>query len=88
MLSIGYVEVIVALRSKALIAWEGACVVRLLNDKIGVAVFQILVVSVVQRHWILVVDIEVCRILVQIETARASRWEGYGCLNPGVILHV
>ena len=59
LLPIGYVVIVVALRSKALIAWEGAGVVRLLNDKIGVAVLQVLVVSVVQRHWILVVDVEV-----------------------------
>lgn len=59
LLSIRYIKVVIALLVEAAIARQGACVIRLLDDVVGVAVLHGLVITVVKGHWILVIDVEV-----------------------------
>jgi hypothetical protein len=76
LLSIRYIEVIITLLIIAAVAWQCAGILRLLNDEVCVTVLHGFIISVIEGHWILMVDVQVRRVLVQEESARAARWQG------------
>lgn len=76
LLSIRYIEVIIALLIIAAVAWQCAGIVRLLNDEVCVTVLHGFIISVIEGHRILMVDVQVRRVLVQEESARAAWWQG------------
>lgn len=69
LLAVRYVKVIIALLAEAAVAWERARVVRGLDYVLGVRILHGFVKSVIKRHRILVVDVQVGRIFVQEEPA-------------------
>lgn len=88
LLAVRYVKVIIALLAEAAIAWERARVVRGLDYVLGVRILHGFVKSVIKRHWILVVDVQVGRIFVQ-EEAAGTPWRKRDCfLEMRVVLHV
>ena len=86
LLSVRYIIVVIALLLIATVSRQCACIVRLLNDVVGVTVLHGFVIPEVQRHRILMVDVEVCRVLVQEEAARATRRQSDRALQVGVVL--
>ena len=87
LLAIRYVKVVIALLIKAAITWQCSGIVWLLYDIICVTVLHGFVIPVIERHRILVIDIQVRRVLVQEESARAARRQRYRILQVCVILH-
>ena len=87
LLAIRYVKVVIALLVKAAITWQCSGIVRLLYDIICVTVLHGFVISVIERHRILVIDIQVRRVLVQEESARAAGRQRYRILQVRIILH-
>lgn len=88
LLPISYIKVVIALLLVAAIAWQCARVVWLLNDIICVTVLHGFVIPMIKRHRILVIDVQVGWVLVQEESARATRWKGDRALQMRVKLHV
>lgn len=88
LLPVRYIKVVIAFLIIAAVARKGARVVRLSDDEVGVAVLHGFVISMIQRHWILMVDVKVRRILIQEESAGAPRWQCNRVLQVSVVLHV
>ena len=88
LLAVSYVKIVIALLVIATISWQGACVVRCLYDIVDITVLHGFVISLIQRHWILMVDVQVRRVLIQEESAGASRWQSDCFLQVSVVLHV
>lgn len=88
LLAIRYVKVIIALLAEATVAWECARVVRGLDYVFSVRILHGFVKSVIQRHWILVVDVQVRRVLVEEEAAGTPGRKRDGFLKMRVVLHV
>ena len=88
LLSISYIVIIIALLIIATVSWQSSSIVRLLNDVVGVTVLHGFVVPMVQRHRVLMVDVQVRRVLVEEEAAGAARRQSDRALQVGVVLHV
>ena len=77
LLAIRYIKVVIALLIKAAIAGQCTCIVRLLDNIICVTVLHGFVIPMIERHRVLVIDIQVRRVLVQEESARAAGRQRY-----------
>ena len=75
--AISYVIVVVARLGEAFGARKSTCGIRILDEVGNVAVQHLLVVSVVQAHGELVVDVQVRGVLPQPKAAGGSGRQGY-----------
>ena len=88
LLSVRYIKVVIALLVVAIIAWQRARVVRCFDNVVGVGVLHGFVIPVIQRDGILMVNVKVCRILIQKESTGATWRKRDRLLQMRIELHV